>query len=377
MFVNLFNVFVLLLAGNNALIQMKRKIVFILVLSFIFAFACTPLSAGDTLQVAVYDSPPFGFVYEDGSYGGLMVEIWEDIASELKLGYKYSLTDMDGLLNGLQNKIFDVGLGAISITPRRETMVDFTQPVNPSGTGIAVISDSFKNSIFAYAKPIILSLARLILSLSFLLVVAGTLVWFFERRKNPEIFEKRIHGLGDGLWWAAVTMTTVGYGDKVPKTKFGRVIAIAWMFIGIIMVSLFTADASSIFTTVKLDSHIQTVDDLRSIRVGAASKSSGQEFLLREHLKHTAFEHVEDALNALLNNEIEAVVSNVPVLLYLNKHKYNNKLIISSKLLLKNNMGIALTDESPLREKIDQILLQKITEPKWQNSAYKYLGEVD
>jgi ABC-type amino acid transport substrate-binding protein len=40
-------------------------------------------SLGKTLKVAVYDSPPFGFTYDDGTYGGLMVEIWEVIAQEL------------------------------------------------------------------------------------------------------------------------------------------------------------------------------------------------------------------------------------------------------------------------------------------------------
>ncbi len=74
----------------------------------------------------MYDAPHFGIQHNDSTYGGLMVELWEDIAIELGYAYRYQLTDMDDLLSGLERGHFDVGLGAISITPNREAMVDFT-----------------------------------------------------------------------------------------------------------------------------------------------------------------------------------------------------------------------------------------------------------
>jgi voltage-gated potassium channel len=42
----------------------------------------------------------------------------------------------------------------------------------------------------------------------------------------------------DGLWWAVVTMSTVGYGDITPKTNYGRAIGIAVMVVGIGFLSL-------------------------------------------------------------------------------------------------------------------------------------------
>lgn len=51
----------------------------------------------------------------------------------------------------------------------------------------------------------------------------------------------------DGVWWAIVTVTTVGYGDTFPETDAGRVIAIAVMFVGIGFIALLTAAAAERF----------------------------------------------------------------------------------------------------------------------------------
>jgi len=58
--------------------------------------------------------------------------------------------------------------------------------------------------------------------------------------------------VGEGLWWAMVTMTTVGYGDLVPGTLAGRFIAAVVMLSGIALVSVFTAALSSRVITDRL-----------------------------------------------------------------------------------------------------------------------------
>jgi len=343
---------------------------------WIATFPLFSFAGEDTLRIAVYDAPPFGIQHNDSTYGGLMVELWEDIAIELGYAYRYQLTDMDDLLSGLERGRFDVGLGAISITPNREAMVDFTQAVNPSGTGIAVAAGSWRNSFNAYWKPLIFSFLRVMGAIAFMLLLSGTLVWLVERRQHPKPSDRDIRNLADGLWWAAVTMTTVGYGDKVPHTRLGKVIGIVWIFLGILLFFLFTANASAILTTQRMESHIETAEDLKRQTVGAVANSSGAEFLERERIPYLPFETMEGALDALLADEVDAVVNNVPVLKYYNNHPpYYQKLAISQRLLLKNNMGIALPSESPLREPIDCVLLKKISEPKWQQAVYKYLGD--
>ena len=59
-------------------------------------------------------------------------------------------------------------------------------------------------------------------------------------------------GLWDSIWWALVTVTTVGYGDIVPKTVAGRIIAFGIMMSGLFLVSLMTASIASIFVSRKI-----------------------------------------------------------------------------------------------------------------------------
>ena len=54
-------------------------------------------------------------------------------------------------------------------------------------------------------------------------------------------------GFGDGIWWAIVTATTVGYGDISPSTLWGRIIAVMLMLVGIGLVSTLAASITSYF----------------------------------------------------------------------------------------------------------------------------------
>jgi voltage-gated potassium channel len=70
---------------------------------------------------------------------------------------------------------------------------------------------------------------------------AGALVLCFE-------VEGDFHTIGDALWWSAVTMATVGYGDLAPATFGGRVVAIATMVVGIGSFSVVTAKLFDLFS---------------------------------------------------------------------------------------------------------------------------------
>ncbi len=74
------------------------------------------------------------------------------------------------------------------------------------------------------------------------------------------IAEPAVKTFGDGIWWALVTVTTVGYGDITPLTTLGRIISGALMIIGLGLIATVTALVSANFIRNYVDSH--TNDDV-------------------------------------------------------------------------------------------------------------------
>ena len=82
----------------------------------------------------------------------------------------------------------------------------------------------------------------LIVAYGILILVCGSLY---------PVFEKDDTSLGDGIWWAVVTATTVGYGDQYPVTNEGRILG-AWIIVvGVGIFGTFTGYLANLFLAPK------------------------------------------------------------------------------------------------------------------------------
>jgi voltage-gated potassium channel len=84
--------------------------------------------------------------------------------------------------------------------------------------------------------------------MAMLLIVSSNLIWLLERSDSDTAFfsSNYLVGIGDAVWYVIVTMATVGYGDKTPVTAGGRVVGSVLILASVVLVSLFTATASSL-----------------------------------------------------------------------------------------------------------------------------------
>ena len=78
------------------------------------------------------------------------------------------------------------------------------------------------------------------------LLVVSNVLWFFERKRNPECFpETYKHGLWEATWWSISTLISGGCENKAPLGVAGRLVAILWMLGGIGLTSYITATLAS------------------------------------------------------------------------------------------------------------------------------------
>jgi voltage-gated potassium channel len=88
--------------------------------------------------------------------------------------------------------------------------------------------------------------------------IATVFLVFIAGAVEATIDQGHVPSFWDGIWWAIVTVTTVGYGDVIPKSVAGRIVAMVLMLVGIGFVAVLTATIASLF--VKQDSRDEQTD---------------------------------------------------------------------------------------------------------------------
>ncbi len=356
---------------------MKILISMSLLIQILFSFNNVFGEPKEQLIVGTKVAEPFVIKSPNGEWDGLAMNLWEKIAREMNVEYKIKQYDLEGLIDAVSKGEVDIGVSPMTITAEREKSFDFSHPYFITGLSIAIPAKDESTVFTIIGRFLSSEFLETVLLLVLILGIVGTLTWLFERKKNQEQFgEGTTKGLLSGFWWAAVTMTTVGYGDKAPKTLGGRVVGLVWMFAALIIISGITAAITSALTVTQLDSQIQNINDLRYSSVGTVSGSSSEQFLKKERVVSELYDKPIDALNALANGKIDAVVYDAPILKFLIKsNNFTGKLKVLRTNLQPQHYGFSLPYNSEIREQVNQVLLAKVQESEWQDVIFNYFGE--
>lgn len=336
---------------------------------------CIVLAGDKPLVVGIKASPPFTIKDADGTWRGISVDLWRQIAREN--GWEYELREMPltNLLTALKAGEVDVAMAALTISAERERNMDFSHPYFTSGLGIATPRQASRGWLSALEPFVSWAFAKVVATLTVVLFIFGFLVWLFERKRNAEQFGgTTLDGLGSAFWWSAVTMTTVGYGDKTPRTFWGRMVGLIWMFTAIIVISGFTAAITSSLTVSRLDGDVTGLQDLYRVRTGATEGSSGESYLKEHQIPVVSFPDMDAGLEALSKGRLEAFVYDAPLLRYAIQKRKLDDLTVIAVPSHKEYYGLAFPTESTLREPLNRLLLQKQESPKWKEILESYLG---
>ena len=347
---------------------------FCFMLSF-FLIAQEYETTNKVLTVGYTTAPPF-IVQNGENLGGINIWLWERVAKDLKLEYELRPMSFSAMLDSLGRGAIDVSINPLTITSERSKLMDFTHSYYASNSTIVVAEisgfEKFLQFVQSFFKQ---NFLKGLLVLLFIIFLFGVMGWFFERKANDEHFRSNYRGIWDGIWWSAVTLTTVGYGDKAPKTNMGKIAALLLMFGGLLFISGLTASIASSLTVNRLNSSPDGFNEFKQRSVGTI-KNSGTELFLKERFfkEVKPYDGVVSGLNALKKGKVEAFIYDEPILKYRIQEDstYNQLQILPVKFDVQFYAFAIAKQKTELEQKISQRMLEIMETQEWEMVMHEY-----
>lgn len=143
---------------------------------------------------------------------------------------------------------------------------------------------------------------------SLLAAIAGIIMWFLDTKYNSQQFPRSFWcGSWNGFWWAFISMTTLGYGDKVPSAYISKLFAIVWILIGLILMSIL----SSALTSAVSSFVVQTNLILYGTKVAVIHGTPEYRLAVTRNAivdKDRPYETFFEVYNALINKEVQGML---------------------------------------------------------------------
>lgn len=361
------------------MILKPKRGLFILALLLILASQPVDAAQSDSiLKIGISPFSPFVMVSREKP-AGVSIDTWKILAQKLSIEYEFvKYKGVADKLQGLKDGKIDIAIGGITITEEREELFDFTHPVYHTGldilipktartTLIGLISSLFKGDKIIFFGGLLI-----------LVVIAGHIIWVVERssKKTTTTFHRKYFpGVFEGMYWALITASTIGYGDKVPKRWIGRILAAIIIIIFLPLFGYFIAQLSSDLTMQNLKANINGPEDLWGRRVAVVRGTTSYDYMQKGHAHTDAYDKIEDTFEDLLNGSVDAVVYDAPNLLYYANGKGSGKVRVVGKLFEAQDYGLALPQGSPLREKLNRAILLLIESDELEQIETKWFGK--
>jgi ABC-type amino acid transport substrate-binding protein len=327
------------------------------------------------LKVGVFEQPPYVIKGENNTWDGISIRLWRAIADDLNLTSQFVEVPGEAGNEAIQNGQADVLLLG-EVTAEADAEVYFSHIYHTAQQGIATsksvdlgkIAKGFFSTRFWYTAGI----------LSILLLLVGTVIYFVERGGNEDEFggERSItQGIGSGFWWAGVTMTTIGYGDKAPTTFFGRAVALLWMLVAMAVTAVLTASLVSTVMDANGGRDINVPKDLRDMKVAAIENSDAAKYLREERITFKGSSNLQNLLEDVGKGKVDGVLHSVPVLRYTINNDQDLSLKVQAVNISPQYYALAFGFDSKLREPINHALLRVISTSLWQQQLDRFIPE--
>lgn len=308
----------------------------------------------DEVTVVMTNVEPF-VVNDDGRADGFYAEVWDEVAEDLGINYDIVWVDSFGeLLETVRAGGADVAVAPLAPTAEREAVFDFTSAVISSGPQLGYHEriEGSTNILRAFLNRQVLFL---LLGALVVLVIIGHAIWLAERKLHEEDgdFDRNyLEGIWDGLWWSTVTATTVGYGDKTPKSRTGRALALFTMIFSLFLMGGLVSQVTEVLASNRVQ---EPFTDLASLDrpVGVVEGTTFALYAEAEGATVVGYPNQTAVFEAASSGEIDAVIGNPFSLSVVGP---DHGIVPTGSVFYEEFETFGVAQDSPWREPINQSL---------------------
>ena len=185
-------------------------------------------------------------------------------------------------------------------------------------SAVSILAKEMCNKATEYTRHLMTSVLNtwpLFSSAILMAMISGCVMWLLDTWFNSDEFPQRFpRGVFEGFWWAFVSMATVGYGDRAPKSFVARIFAVIWILLGVTIFSMYTAVLTAALQTKSNHFHDE---NFVNKTVGVLSfTGAGKAVVFEEHGRGIQFKSVEEMALALKDDSLHAIALDDNIAMY-------------------------------------------------------------
>jgi polar amino acid transport system substrate-binding protein len=327
------------------------------------------------LIVAVQHDGTYTQKDKDGNWTGPMVDFWALVAQELKRPYVFKQMSLNSIITALQSGAIDVAASTMFITAEREKLFELSTPIGEGRPALLTIYKVKHEHPWIEAVEIFLSwrTVRVICFLLAVVICLGIAMWLIERKENPEDFSRTFFGgAAAGIYWAGSTLASgLCLGINL-KTLRGRFFGLIWMMVCALALSAFIASLTHSLTDQLQETQALDDTDLRYMRLGVKKGSVQAQMIKERGGYHTLFDTDEEAVNAVLTNQIDGYLCPEARAYHFANYAFNGRVSVYETSLKGYLYALAMPKGSPLRRPINVAILKLLDKSVWESLVERY-----
>jgi ABC-type amino acid transport substrate-binding protein len=327
------------------------------------------------LQVGTTTRRPYSWQQSDGTWTGPAIQLWDKIAKGAGLQYQlkgYTSEELSSLeLNSYKTvRSIDVFASGVEINAVQNNICDFSQPFDAGGYSLVTHTRGVTLPRTIIKRVMTFDVLVWLIFMLIATVISGSVIRLVEKKNNPAHFANK-DSFVNGLWWAISTLSTVGYGDFVPKTRAGKLVGGIWIFISIILVAIFSATIVATLTVGQLTPYFKSIKSMKSNLVGIIERPNSRYVANKLGVMPRIYITPDDAFAALESNEIEGFLHPTNELRSLLSIRGDSQLLVLPTEVIRGFVGFGLNKDLDIEtvRKINSELIKIIESPEWIDTA--------